>query len=129
MLKEHHQHVIKDINYWYENELFTWNWWVLIAFIIFPWIIWARVVDRRKLLEIILVGTLAIIPTSYLDAIGLDVKFWIYPTKFLPITPKAAPFDTCMVPVAYMLLYQFFRSWKILYFWFINYGVTICFHW
>jgi hypothetical protein len=110
--KEHHQHVIQSINHWYENELFTWNWWVLFAFFTIPWIIWAKVVDRNKLLETILVGTLAIISTAYLDAFGLDVKFWIYPIQFIPITPRAIPFDMCMVPVAYMLIYQFFRRWK-----------------
>jgi hypothetical protein len=110
--KEHHQLVIKDAHHWYENELFTWNWWVLVAFLIIPWIIWAKIVDRKKLLEIVLVGTLAIIPTVYLDAIGVDINYWIYPTQLIPITPRAAPFDMCIIPVALMLLYQFFKSWK-----------------
>jgi hypothetical protein len=108
----HHQNVKQDINHWLNHELFTWNWWVLVAFILIPLIIWLIVVDRKRILEVILVWTLVIIPTSYLDAIGVDLKFWVYPVQFLPITPRALPFDVFMVGITFMLLYQFFNSWR-----------------
>jgi hypothetical protein len=47
-----------------------------------------------------------------LDAIGVDLKFWVYPVQFLPITPRALPFDVFMVGITFMLLYQFFNSWR-----------------
>lgn len=111
-LNLHHENVRQDINQWVNNELFTWNWWVLVVLILLPLIIWIKVVDRKRLLEFLLVWTLVIISTSYLDAIGVDLKFWVYPNQFLPITPRAIPFDIFMVGITYMLLYQFFSTWK-----------------
>lgn len=109
---KHHENVKQDINHWINHELFTWNWWILVLFIVIPLIIWLLVVDRKRMLEFLLVWTLVIIPTSYLDAIGVDLKFWVYPVQFIPITPRAIPFDIFMVGITYMLLYQFFSSWK-----------------
>lgn len=108
----HHENVKQDINHWLNNELFTWNWWLLVGFIVLPLILWIKVFDRKRILELLLVWTLVIIPTSYLDSIGIDLKFWVYPVQFIPLTPRALPFDFFMVGIAYMLLYQFFSSWR-----------------
>ncbi|MGM7722075.1 CBO0543 family protein [Metabacillus sp. Hm71] len=51
-------------------------------------------------------GTIIMITTTLLDVVGLQYRFWDYPIAFLPIIPRAFPFDFSMVPVAYMLLYQ-----------------------
>lgn len=112
VVESHHENVQQDITNWLNNEILSWNWWVLLSFIVIPTLIWVKVVDRRRILEILLFGTLVIIPTSYLDAIGVDLKFWVYPVQFLPITPRAFPFDIFLIPITYMLLYQFFKGWK-----------------
>ncbi|QOR67155.1 hypothetical protein IM538_03110 [Cytobacillus suaedae] len=111
-LEKHHQNVKQDINHWLNHEFLTWNWWFLVAFILIPLVIWIKVVDRKRILEIMFVWTLVIIPTSYLDAIGVDLKFWVYPVQFVPITPRALPFDVFMVGVTFMLLYQYFSTWR-----------------
>lgn len=108
----HHNFVKQDINHWLNHELFSWNWWLLVAFTVIPWIIWIMIVDRRRLLEILLFGTLIIISTSYLDTVGFDLIFWVYPFRLIPIGTLAIPFDISMVTVTYMLMYQFFNSWK-----------------
>jgi hypothetical protein len=108
----HHENVKQDMSHWLNYELFTWNWWILVTLIVFSMIFWVIFVDRKRLLEILLVGTLVGIPTSYLDAIGIDLKFWVYPVQFVPITPRAIPFDIFVVPVAVMFLYQYFNKWK-----------------
>jgi hypothetical protein len=108
----HHENVQQDINHWLNHALFTWNWWILVTFIVLPLLLWIKVFDRKRVLELLLVWTLVIIPTSYLDAIGIDLKFWVYPVQFVPITPRALPFDFFVVGIAYMLLYQYFNSWK-----------------
>ncbi|WP_421385328.1 CBO0543 family protein [Bacillus salacetis] len=101
-----------DFQYWLEYELFSWNWWILVAFVIVPWALWVKVLDRKRVMEIILFGSLVVIPTTYLDAIGSDLRFWMYPTELIPVTPRAIAFDMSMVVVAYMLIYQYFSSWK-----------------
>ncbi|WP_057763082.1 CBO0543 family protein [Cytobacillus praedii] len=101
-----------DLDGWLKNELFTWEWWVLVAFFILPWIIWAILADKTKLLESTLFGTLVIIATTFLDAAGLELEFWKYPVQLVPIAPKAIAFDMSMVPVAFMLLHQYFVNRK-----------------
>lgn len=112
LIDKYHENVKHEISHWLENELFSWNWWILLAFSFIPWLTWAKVNERHRRLEIIFVGTLTIIPTTFLDAIGVDLKFWIYPVQFIPIAPRALPFDMSMIPVAYMLMFQYFNKWK-----------------
>ncbi|MED3550289.1 hypothetical protein [Cytobacillus praedii] len=40
-----------NLDGWLKNKLFTWEWWVLVAFFILPWILWAILADKTKLLE------------------------------------------------------------------------------
>lgn len=101
-----------ELNDWLKNEFLTWEWWILVGFLVVPWVIWAKLVKRDMILEILLFGTIIIITTTLLDIVGLQYRFWDYPISFLPIIPRAFPFDFSLVPVAYMLLYQYFRSWK-----------------
>ncbi|MBB6452617.1 hypothetical protein HNQ94_001063 [Salirhabdus euzebyi] len=101
-----------DIQYWLKYELLSWNWWILVLFAILPWVIWIRIFDRKRTMELILFGALVVIPTTYLDAIGNDLRFWMYPTELIPVTPRAIAFDMSLVVVPYMLIYQYFSFWK-----------------
>ncbi|VXB09562.1 conserved hypothetical protein [Bacillus sp. 349Y] len=47
------------------------------------------------------------ITATLFDGVGLQYRFWDYPIAFLPIIPRAFPLDFSMIPVAYMLLYQY----------------------
>ncbi|WP_407271013.1 CBO0543 family protein [Radiobacillus sp. PE A8.2] len=108
----HKKFIQADFQRWITYELFSWSWWLLVLFLIIPWIIWIKFFDRKRFMEIILFGALTVIPTTYLDAIGSDLGFWIYPTELIPITPRAIAFDMSLVAITYMLLYQYFTTWK-----------------
>lgn len=101
-----------ELNGWLKNEFLTWEWWILVVFLVVPWVIWAKLVKRDIILEILLFGTVIILTTTLLDVVGVQYSFWDYPIALLPIIPRAFAFDFSMVPVAYMLLYQYFRTWK-----------------
>lgn len=81
-----------DLEGWLKTELFTWNWWILVTFLILPWVLWALFADKNKLLETTLFGTLVIIPTTNLDAIGKDLDFWRYPVHLLPLATRSSCF-------------------------------------
>lgn len=104
--------ISEEIEAWLNNEFLTLHSWILVGFLILPWIIWFKFADRTRLLETVLFGILVIIPTTILDYIGNYLSFWEYPTRLLPITPRAIAFDMVMVPVAYMLMYQYFKTWR-----------------
>lgn len=94
------------------SGIFVPQWWLLLAFLIVPWIIWSKVVDEKKKLEIVTVGLFAALVTTLLDIVGYNLQFWDYPIQLIPLVPEAFAFDLSMVPVAYMLLYQYLKTWK-----------------
>lgn len=51
--------------------------------------------------------------TKFLDTLGYNLNFWDYPIQLIPLVPEAFAFDLSMIPIAYMLLYQYCRSWKL----------------
>ncbi|MEN2765811.1 CBO0543 family protein [Ornithinibacillus xuwenensis] len=101
-----------DIDGWLQYDLFTFDWWLLVIFFILPWIVWIKLVDRNRMVEIFLFGMFIIKITTITDILGTELDFWQYPTSLLPMFPRAFPFDISMVPVAFMLIYQFFTTWK-----------------
>jgi hypothetical protein len=44
--------------------------------------------------------------------IGYNLNFWDYPIQIIPFVPEAFAFDLSIIPVGYMLLYQYFKTWK-----------------
>jgi hypothetical protein len=108
-----HQLDQTDMQRWQEHGFPSYRWWLLVVFLVAPWIIWVKLADRRKLPELLLVGTLVMIVTLLLDVLGYNVDFWDYPVEILPLgVPGALPFDLSMVPVPYMLIYQYCSTWK-----------------
>ncbi|MED3873017.1 hypothetical protein P4574_29010, partial [Priestia megaterium] len=46
-----------DIKYWLHDEFLTGSWWLLLVFLILPWIIWSIFLNRKQILETLLFGT------------------------------------------------------------------------
>ncbi|MCU9613224.1 hypothetical protein OEV98_06620 [Caldibacillus lycopersici] len=101
-----------ELDDWIKNEVFTWEWWILLCFFVLPWVLWWRLAKREAYVEAFLFGILVLFITTILDIIGLRFNFWEYPTVLLPVLPKGFPFDFSMVPVAYMFIYQYTKTWK-----------------
>lgn len=95
-----------------EYGFLTYRWWILLAFLIVPWVIWIKVADKKRMLEILFVGTLVIVITHLFDLVGYNLDFWDYPVELLPLVPGGMSFDLSMIPVAFMLIYQFYPTWK-----------------
>lgn len=101
-----------NIERFYKYGFLTPQWWLLVAFLIVPWIVLIIVIDKKRKLEIISVGMFVAIVTKLLDLVGYNLNFWDYPVQLIPLVPEAFSFDMSMVPVAYMLMYQYLKSWK-----------------
>lgn len=114
--------------YWLQNSLFTWQWWLLLALAIIPWFIWWRLVDKRRLFEILTFGLTILFISIILDIIGQSYLLWIYPHRIHWATaPPILPYDTTVMPVAYMLTYQYATSWKAFIKWMIIVGLVYAF--
>ncbi|MDR3583729.1 MAG: hypothetical protein P4L59_00180 [Desulfosporosinus sp.] len=101
-----------SIEHWLRFEVFTWQWWIGIAFIILPILVWWKLVDKRRILVITTFGFLVNILATVLDITGSELVLWHYTIRILPQIPLLFPVDFVMVPIAYMLVFQRYRAWQ-----------------
>lgn len=97
---------------WLQNTVFTWQWWLLVVLSIIPWILWRYVVNKKRLTEIVLLGLFVLITATWMDDLGTDLILWYYPYKLLPVYPQLVPINYTVLPVIYMLIYQYFGLWR-----------------
>jgi len=97
--------------HWIQYDLFSLNWWLLLAVMIIPWIIWWKLVNKDHLIEITLFGLFTALASAILNTIGFSIGLWSYPAKLIPINPPLFPADFTLLPVTYMLIYQYFKYW------------------
>ncbi|NRD79031.1 hypothetical protein HPT25_16850 [Bacillus sp. BRMEA1] len=105
---------LKDIAYqhWINDDFLTWKWWLLLILSIVPWIIWWKIVDKKRIIEILLYGTFIVILCMILDNLGTDLIWWGYPHKLFQSFPPLVPADITLVPCLMMLVYQWTNKWK-----------------
>lgn len=87
--------------------LFTWQWWIALAMIVVPWIIWLIVRDRESSARLFSAGLLVMVLSEILDAIGVSFGLWAYPVKVIPVATVSFSFRLSVIPVLVMLLLQF----------------------
>lgn len=105
---------LRDINlqYWLENNLFSLVWWLMVILIISLWFIWWKRVDKTRLHVIVTYGLMVTIIAAFINIVGSDYVLWVYPNELFPLISPLTVLDYCLLPVSYMLLYQYFTNWK-----------------
>lgn len=106
---------------WFDEMLFTWQWWLLLFILVTPWVVWWRLVDRKRIFEILTYGFMVTLLAMSFDAIGVEYDFWEYHYQLIPLLDVLIVFDISVVTVTYMLVYQYMQSWK----WFIVAHIVI----
>ena len=101
-----------SIEHWVKFEVFTWQWWIGIAVVIIPLLLWWKQVDKRRILEISVYGLLVNIFAIFLDVVGSELVLWNYTIRILPQMPLLFPVDYILLPISYMLIYQRYPAWK-----------------
>lgn len=98
--------------FWMKETFPHWEWWLLFALATVPWIIWWKIVDRQRLFEILTYGFLVMTVSVFFDAIGVEFDLWDYKHQIVPLFDVFIVYDFTVMPVLYMLVYQFFNTWK-----------------
>ncbi|MCX7709524.1 MAG: hypothetical protein N2484_06705 [Clostridia bacterium] len=101
-----------SIEHWLNFELFTWVWWLGVASVIVPLILWWKMVDRKRILDICIFGLVVNIAATFLDVSGSEYVLWEYTIRVIPHIPLIFPVDYILLPVVGMLIYQYFPNWK-----------------
>lgn len=101
------------LDYWTEEVVFTYQWWIMIFILLIPFFLWLKLVDKTRIREISLVGLLVSCIALILDQIGTSLGFWTYPFTLTPLERDLwAVADFSVIPFFYMMLYQWFPKWK-----------------
>jgi len=101
-----------SVQHWLKDDIHKWTWWLNLTLTVLPWIIWWKVVDRKKITEIFVYGLLISTVAGSLDSFGTESVYWTYPDVLIPIIPRLLPIDLTVIPVVYMLVYQRYPDWK-----------------
>jgi hypothetical protein len=105
---------LKDVSirHWYQDDLFTWKWWLLLSATIIPWLLWVKFRDKQRTFELLSYGLIWSAIASLTDVIGGDMILWGYPDKLLPMVPPLFPADITVIPVSFMFIYQYTKTFK-----------------
>ena len=98
--------------YWIHHDLFTFQWWLLLFLLIVPWIIWWKFVDKNRISQILLFGTILMTLVITLDDIGVETHLWSYPYQLVNVIPRLIAIDQGIIIITHMFVYQYFPKWK-----------------
>jgi len=101
-----------DLQYWLHHDLFTWQWWLLLALLVLPWLLWWKLIDKRELRYLLMYGLIIMIFVFLLDELGSSLTLWSYPYMLYRLIPTMHPIDITVLPVLYMLVLYYFRRWS-----------------
>ncbi|HEX3031085.1 MAG TPA: CBO0543 family protein [Bacillota bacterium] len=105
---------LKEINQkvWSETNLFSPIWWLMVVVFIVMWGLWWKLVDKARLLEIMTYGLMVAIFMMFIDSIATQSLIWGFPNRLTPFSPPLIFLDLCVLPVTYMLVYQYCNNWR-----------------
>lgn len=103
----------KALDYWLNQVFLSYQWWIILLSILVPWILWWIIVDKKRVKEMTLVSILIALISFILDQTGAALEFWAYPKTLTPISRDVwDPADLAILPLFYMMIYQYFPTWK-----------------
>ncbi len=101
-----------SVRHWRLYEVGRWQWWLCAVMLFLPAVVWWKLADKKRVLELLTHGFFVAGAASFLDVLGSEAVLWVYPIKLLPSSPRFLTVDTTCLAVVYMLLYQYCRSWR-----------------
>jgi hypothetical protein len=100
----------EQTSFFQQYELFTWQWWLLLALTLLPWVLWFMIRNREIQARLLLGGFFAGLTALVLDMIGTQAGLWRYGIKLVPSLPPLIPYDLALMPVSYMILQQISKT-------------------
>jgi len=95
-------------DYWQTYSDFTnWQFWLVVALFAIPLVLLILFIDRRRVFLLGFYGYSVHVFFGYTDIIGVDRGIWQYPYKLFAFLPSSFTLDASLVPVIYMLYYQY----------------------
>ncbi len=97
---------------WLENTVFTWRWWLLLAVLIVPWIIWYRTTRKNHIINAVIFAMIMAVMAIFFDEFFYSLSCWTYPHDVIPVLPRLSSVDYTAIPLIFTVVYQHFSDWK-----------------
>lgn len=97
---------------WISQELFTIRWWGLAGYLILSYVLCFKLLDKKRLVELLLFGSLVSVFCVTLDIFLENRNLFLYKARLIPIIPSIFIYDITALPLYYMVLYQHAGTWK-----------------
>ncbi|MEG6585325.1 CBO0543 family protein [Dendrosporobacter sp. 1207_IL3150] len=96
---------------WQQNFL-TAKWWFIAIIIAISYAIWWKFTDKKRIIELLLFGSFIAVCRVIFDDWGINSGRWTYVIDIVPLGVSLFLNDLTIVPLSYMLAYQYSPSWS-----------------
>ncbi len=100
------------IDNWIDTDFNTIRWWLQLALAAVSIAIWWKLMDKKRLLELVFYCFSVMTITIWMDEVGYELGLWYYTRDLTPVFPPASAIDYILLPIIYALVYQYYRTWK-----------------
>lgn len=96
---------------WQQNFL-TAKWWFIAIVIAVSYAVWWKLTDKRRIIELLLFGSFIAVSRVIFDDWGISSGRWTYIIDLVPLGISLFLNDLTIVPLSYMLAYQYSPTWS-----------------
>ncbi|MDE5414225.1 CBO0543 family protein [Alkalihalobacterium chitinilyticum] len=96
-----------QLEFWQQySHIDTWGFKIVLFMFIIPLVFLYFVIDRKNIFLLGFYGTNIHIWFSYINIAGVKHGFFSYPFELIPYIPGNLSLDAALIPVVYMIIYQ-----------------------
>lgn len=96
---------------WLEEDVFSPRWWSMVVLIVLSYLLCFSLFDKRRFSKLFLFGSLLAVGAAVYETVGVNFVLWFCATPVFPIIPCLfVPYLT-ILPVYYMLIFQYTTTW------------------
>lgn len=100
------------IDEWLREDVFRFKWWALLVMLLTAFILWWKLSDKARIIEICVYTTLSIVIFLGIFEYGEELALWEYPVDIIAMFPPLSSINLLCFPLVYSLIYQHFGTWK-----------------
>jgi hypothetical protein len=108
----------ESYQHWVTDEVFSAGWFVMVGVLIVVYSIWFKLVDKSRIRDLLLLGSLCAVGFGVADLI-LEGYYglWEYQIRLFPLIPTMFITSYTIGPILFMTVAQYTTSWKSYLLW------------
>ena len=97
---------------WLSDEVFSLGWFLMLGVLIVFYAVWLKLLDRRRVVELLLLGSLiAVVKSLNSVFLGQTLGLADYPVRLVPVHSNIFITSMTISPIIAMLAQQYSKTW------------------